>query len=402
MGIRIQYKRRGFWIAGLCITLLILLIGWYYCRTPSPTEQLAAIDATRAIPDGNNAAFAYMELLDVYNDDEIPGGVRHNNNFRTRSSPWRSTEFSDIAAWLDSYQPLMDRLESVSRIPDCFFPILESHETLPSLSDTLTSLGSSDAFMKIASNTRQWGYLLQRSAFNDVGEGRISPAMEKAQTCLRIGRHFRRQPIELSFSLGGGLEKQGLHVLAHILVHSDTNSPTLEHFFPPEDLEATLPRQHQTIKEVDQILNQQFVGQLPPWWRLQAWWLMGRQKLETYELYQWSTTRHLMRYRGHRILVALRDIKNQSGEWPDRLPSSTPLLTPNDCIDPLSQKPFVYGRLGDSFYLYSVGDNGRDEQGRFRHISSDQPWDDRMVWPTRQSDAYKTWQATLDVGEDSP
>jgi len=110
-----------------------------------------------------------------------------------------------------------------------------------------------------------------------------------------------------------------------------------------------------------------------------------------------------MRYRGHSILIELRRIKNQTGDWPERLSPADSLLSTNDWIDPLSQKPFVYGHLDDGFCLYSVGDNGYDEQGRFnKDTSSENPWDDRMVWPPRQSKAYRTWQAALGNGDDSP
>ncbi len=386
-------------LIAFALVMAIAIVVWMQPRGPSPAEQLAAIDATRAVPDANNAAIAYMDLLNVYVDDDIPGGSKHYT--RTLNDPWCDADAPDVSAWLKSYEPVMQQLETASRIPDFVIPIHESHDRLPTIIDKPTSIGYSSAFIELVSGVRQWGYLLRRSAFNDLGEGRVLSAVEKAQTCLRMGRHLRGQPDYLCFSLGEALEEHTLYVFAYVLVHYEVESPRLEQLLLPEDIEAIFTQQYRTMTQTGQIVDKAYMKRFPIWsrvWgRLQVWWMYGRLSQKAGELTQWAHIRHLMRYRGHRILVELRRIKNETGDWPTKLPSPNSLLSENDWIDPLSQKPFVYGRLGDSFYLYSIGDNGRDEQGRFNmQTTSQSSWDDRMIWPPRNSEIYRAWQANLD------
>ena len=50
--------------------------------------------------------------------------------------------------------------------------------------------------------------------------------------------------------------------------------------------------------------------------------------------------------------------------YPDKLEDLVPAWIPEIPLDPMTQAPFKYKRLeGDGFEIYSVGWNGRDDQG---------------------------------------
>jgi hypothetical protein len=81
-----------------------------------------------------------------------------------------------------------------------------------------------------------------------------------------------------------------------------------------------------------------------------------------------------------RIIIALKQYKNQNGSFPETLDSLSDYLAPDDMIDPISEDAFVYRSLGESFMLYSKGKNKVDDDG----ISfSKENKDDHLIFPPK-------------------
>ncbi|MBI2929973.1 MAG: hypothetical protein HYY24_30310 [Verrucomicrobia bacterium] len=73
--------------------------------------------------------------------------------------------------------------------------------------------------------------------------------------------------------------------------------------------------------------------------------------------------------------VALRWYQLESGAYPTQLAELVPRYLPELPRDPFSAGSFVYRRTGDGFRLYSVGPNGKDEQGNSAGTAADDvPW----------------------------
>lgn len=79
---------------------------------------------------------------------------------------------------------------------------------------------------------------------------------------------------------------------------------------------------------------------------------------------QTAVDRALARHLLLRTSVALAEHRLKHGSYPDSLQALTPDFLPSLPTDPFSGQPLHYQRHGSSYLLYSVGDNGIDEQGR--------------------------------------
>jgi len=79
------------------------------------------------------------------------------------------------------------------------------------------------------------------------------------------------------------------------------------------------------------------------------------------------------------VLLDVLAYRQASGELPDSLDE---LRGAGDVtIDAFAEKPFVYRRNGDTFTLYSVGPDGRDDGGK--HDRRGKEGTDFVVWPVR-------------------
>jgi hypothetical protein len=93
---------------------------------------------------------------------------------------------------------------------------------------------------------------------------------------------------------------------------------------------------------------------------------------------------------GSLLLIALRRYKDKTGVWPESLDKIKGLTNEENFIDPVNDQFFVYKLTGDSFALYSKGENGIDDNGeRFFEYSSDanqikKAADDIKIWSLKK------------------
>ena len=226
--------RKWFWLSAAAV--VIALIIWVFLpddnegwRPYTLDEELAALEAARSIPDSENAAIIYNELLlddKKYQEppeDEIIAELKEkgeisvplddvnewlaNRSYSTFFPEfwnedledltlyefWSSKEHPRVAEWLQQHKDTIAKLLEASKLEKCRFPIP---------SDTF-SLGES---MERLPAMRRWARLLIRAANNDLGDGRNNQAIEKNLAVLQMAKHQYQQPTIIDVLVGIAIE----------------------------------------------------------------------------------------------------------------------------------------------------------------------------------------------------
>ncbi|UCD52720.1 MAG: hypothetical protein JSW27_08790 [Phycisphaerales bacterium] len=396
---RIRWRR---WIAvALAVLVLVLVL---HCLRPTAEEQLAAFDAARAVPDDDNAALIYAELLrgekvpvsalwtqlapfmesiqhpvswlesrelmKEVAELELPEGLLDpNGESLTLWEPWTSATCPELRRWLDHHSDRIDRLLEAAQKPACYFPLRPEPNDMGLFDVPLGTLGQCVA-------------LLRRAANNDMGEGNVAAGLKKYQAVTSIGRHLSKQPAKMPLIIGIPIEGVGLQHLAQFIA---TGPATERHLDALAIDGSNLENQWDTLSEdvsrVRNILARAVKDHRRLDLRIYEAYRRIRYhedgwvgKSRTRDLYQ----RVLCQRRAHHILIELRRFKNRAGHWPDQIDEIASSVVPLALIDPQNGGAYVYRRTEDGFRLYSTGPNGRDENGQ-RQAGGPDDW---PLWPT--------------------
>jgi len=212
---------KWFWlsVAAVVIALIIWVFlpdetqGW---RPYTFDEEQAALEAKYAVPDSENVAMIYNQLLEEYDSNSFYFGLVESEVEKIpMREPWSSTEHPQIAEWLQNHQGIIDTLMQAAKKEKCRFPI-------PPYFDSSGRLSS----------MRRCAYLLITSANNDLGEGRINPALEKYFAVLQIGKHMYQQQTLIEMLVGVAIENLSLGQLNRLIVTEDL---TEEHLWMVEN-----------------------------------------------------------------------------------------------------------------------------------------------------------------------
>ncbi len=220
---RTTKRIRRAWLVPIGIGLLVVIAGFLWAAgvfrdRRSADERLAEIEAARAIPDGENAAIIYDELLRDshgtslldYCPDFLQGPV-----FNQRlNEPWRSEDHPELAAWISENQYIIDKLAEASELEKCRFPISIDR------ADTST--------MARAAPMRQWGFLVTFAANNDLAERRPDAALTKWRCLLQIANHLRQQPVLIDHMSAEGVARLALEPMVRFVVAGDPSPEHLE------------------------------------------------------------------------------------------------------------------------------------------------------------------------------
>ena len=191
--------RKWFW-AGVGAVVIALIV-WVFLpdkrddwRPYTFDKELAALEAKYTIPDSENAAIIYNQLLDSYDSNSFYSGLGESEVEKIpMREPWLSRENPEIAEWLEKHQATISMLLNASRIEKCRFAIN-------------ADLVSFDSTMDRLSPMRKWAYLLISVASNDMAEGRSEEGLEKLVAVLQMGNHQRQQASLIDFLVGVALE----------------------------------------------------------------------------------------------------------------------------------------------------------------------------------------------------
>jgi len=168
-------------------------------------RELAALEAKRAVPDEENAAFRYGSLQSVIDVNDQPDCV-FGGTFSFSEQPWRGKDHPQASQWLNSYAEVIDSLVQIGKMEKCRWPIqadLDDEWEVPH---------------KILRRCTQ---LLVIAGNRDLGESRIERALEKYFSILRIAHHLYQQTQCLDFTIGFAHERTALRLIGHALVQTD-------------------------------------------------------------------------------------------------------------------------------------------------------------------------------------
>ena len=392
-------RRRWLIVAVLLVPALALAVK---VLLPTRQERLAAIDAKRTAADEDNAALIYAELLQGeevtisekdkaflsildYTLDpmsllesnmngrklvelELPDGLLDPNDDKfTLWNPWKSADYPQLRQWLDTHRDRIDRLLAAAQKPACYFPLLPEPDRM-GLFDVPTGA------------VWQCVCLLRRDANNDVGEGRMATALAKYQAMVSMGRHFEAQPSATHLSNGIACEVIALrHLMVSIATGVASESDLNDFAIDGVDLIDRWKSIRQSINQVRNVFARGLEDN-----RVRRFRLYQRYRSLRYGDKGWfediqrkSYRRLLCERRATNILIEVRRFKNQAERWPEGLDEIAPSLDPLVLIDPQNGGSYVYQRTEEGFRLYSMGPNGKDENGSHTWNGPD----DWPIWP---------------------
>ncbi|MCP4258824.1 MAG: hypothetical protein GY774_15175 [Planctomycetes bacterium] len=370
-------KRILFIAIFLVIAVFIYCFFCYIRQSQSADEELAAIMAARAIPDSQNAAIIYSQLLEDYNEGKIAfyfPDPDPDSEYLTRIKPWSRDDYPELADWLENQQALIEKLLEASKLEKCFFPINTDLE------------GQGDNIDRLAP-MRQWAFLLIRAANHDIAQGKSDLALEKYISVIQIGRHECQQPLAIDYIVGIAIEKIALRAIAGFIIEDNPSEPLLSKIeaiqLPTKDRWA---KESESMLEVEKLIKQKWKRKFGLFDRLRVWW-MFRSVYKEYksilkDTRRLSYLRLLARRRGNRILITMRRYKSKHGTWPKSLDSIKSFVPAEILVDPINNKSFIYKLTNDSFTLYSKGENGIDDGGKRDTFNEEKKAaDDWRIWP---------------------
>jgi hypothetical protein len=203
--------RKWFWLSvGVVVLVLVIWVflpddneGW---RPYTFDEELAALEAKYAIPDSENAAVIYNQLLDSYDANAFePEFMDCNLESLTTHEPWSSKDYPELAQWLAGHENTMTQLIKASKLERCHFRV------------------PADMFQQTESIVTlepmwPWALLLIRAANNDLAENRIEHALEKYRALLQMAEHLHQQPLVLSIMDAMATETLALEGFTHFIM----------------------------------------------------------------------------------------------------------------------------------------------------------------------------------------
>lgn len=232
--------RKWFWLSvGVIIIALVVWVllpednkDW---RPYTFDKETAQLQVKYAVPDSENAAIIYRQILENWKQKE-PNEPNLPNDWHrlALNGPWLSKDQPEIAACLWYHRDTIDRVLQATRFEKCQFPIVAG------LEDFSKDLGRLPA-------TRQWARLLVAAGNNDLAEGNPNEAVEKYFAVLQMGQHMSRQPNIVDMLVGIAIEALGLGGINNFIVRGDAN-------------ELYLKELEQTVSEIKHDWNSNLQG----------------------------------------------------------------------------------------------------------------------------------------------
>jgi hypothetical protein len=211
-----RLKHVGF-AAGLAALIGVAVWAlWLLGDRRSADERLADIEATRTIPDIQDAAILYRELFQDSRatslSDSRPESLNGSVFNQRLYEPWRSEEAPELARFIEKHRYIIDKLLEASALDECRFPLT---------TDITAALSEVNH-----ASMRQWAFLLGFAANNDVAEGRLDDATAKWRCILQMGHHLRQRPVLLDFVVADGIQTIGLKRLIRFVVAEERRKAT--------------------------------------------------------------------------------------------------------------------------------------------------------------------------------
>lgn len=221
-------KRKYGWLTltglALCVTIWIFLPesdsgNW---RPYTFNEEVAALNAKYSVPDEENAAAYYkqIEVTDFYegwtledhfaDNAEKRGPVLWDPDDETLRRPWKSEEFPEMAAWLETEKEKIAPFFEAVKFEKCWFEI---------------NLDNSDnAIINVASNSekiRKSKDILYRMVNLNLGENNIQKAIEKLSALQTSALHLQQQGSLIDNLIGWAIYSGSARKIRNIVINYD-------------------------------------------------------------------------------------------------------------------------------------------------------------------------------------
>jgi hypothetical protein len=212
--------RKWFW-AGIGVIAAGLII-WVFLPEDSKgwrpytfDKELAILEAKYAIPDRENAAIVYDQLLKEYDESTFESNlIGPDYGDCIVKEPWSSKECPEAARWLEQQEGTITKLIEASKIENCRFPISADFSHVD---DTIHRLIPME----------QWALLLIWAANNDIAEGQTENGLEKYSSALQMGKQLNQQSSLLDFLVGAGIERNSISQFKRFAVLGDATEKRL-------------------------------------------------------------------------------------------------------------------------------------------------------------------------------
>ncbi len=362
----------------VAIAILALAIGCYFLLKTglldfrTIDEQLAAIEAARAIPDEENAAIIYYQLLEDYGGSEFSTNFLSNEVYSlTIRQPWLSKDYPELAQWLKDQQDIISTLLLASKMEKCRFPIITDAQRMHVGMEPM----------------REWARLLVRAANNDIAEGRIDAGIQKCNCCIQMGKHLCQQPSMINYLVGFAVEDLAMERMKTFILKGDVSEKNLK------TIESAIPQSKDNwagvspkIMEFETLYERKNISLFDRvrYWRL---WRQYGSTEDIFDRFHEIYLGQLADRRGSRILIALRRYRNKNGQWPEKLDDVKSLAPDEIFIDPVNGGSFIYKLTEEDFTLYSKGENNIDEGG-IHKITVDP---NGLEWLKTEKDDWPIW-----------
>lgn len=369
----------------LGILVAIASLALYIKQRPTIEDELEAINARYAIPDEENAALIYAQLLfdpnltpkkvdlskqpsgaEIEQQSKAVSGIRSRFEQRNvydgplHTKPWHRAKDPKLAQWIDGLEHSLNIIAQGAEIKHCFLPAPPNRDTTYSYSHLIPDLLSA------------YNRILQSSAYLDWGEGCHARLILKAQLQIAIGRHLQAPPFS-GFLSGIQCEKEGLSLLNQTLIHMNLRDYpiSLESLCSDlDDLKNTWDTIHTAITHLESTYakldrREQFASALR---RLDIEDLVdllsygdhhdaGSPKSYLYRAYHDL----LSHRRRHRLLIEMRRFKDKTGDWPHTLDPILGSLSQETLQEIAETTPFIHFMPDRSFVmcLYGTTDDSK-------------------------------------------
>lgn len=228
-------KRKWFWITIASIILACAI--WVFLPENSKgwkpykydyEDRISAFETKYSVPDSENAALAYMQLIE---DVNLPSDL-FDMAYR---QPWLTKDYPQTAQWLNNNQPLIEKLTEMSKMEKSHYPIdiktyLEGPFDLSCLDYVMTM--------------RRSVCLLNMSGNNDFAEGRIDDALQKYLVIFRLSDHMFQGTMMSDLFVASALKDLPARQIKYIIINGDLSESQLkqieEHLDSIPDLPSIL------------------------------------------------------------------------------------------------------------------------------------------------------------------
>lgn len=179
-------------------------------------DELAVMEAKRAVPDENNAAICYKSAFAAINVKDRPSSLfRKDGHIRSEFTnyPWKGADYPEVSQWLDSHSDTIDELLLIGKMEKCRWPI---------------QVDIYDDYTVPYASLRYCAKLLIVAGMRDLGEGRLQRALEQYFCLFIMAEHMYQQTQYLDFYCGMAYERAALQIIRYVLIRSDLSEEDME------------------------------------------------------------------------------------------------------------------------------------------------------------------------------